>query len=95
MTQDPTIAAPAAAAGDAGFATPEPSVGDVVVTRDPGAACYTVCHHPGEPQVQAPSRDAAVRLADGFARAHGVDVWYREGGTFHRLDTFRSRAAGT
>jgi hypothetical protein len=40
-------------------------------------------------QLVAASRDAALRVARAFARPHGVDVWYREGGTCHRLDAFR------
>jgi hypothetical protein len=70
-------------------APPVPRDRDVVVSREPAAAAHGVRQVPGDTQLTATSREEAVRLARAFARAHGVDVWYREGQTYHLLEAFR------
>ena len=82
---------PAETAGDPS-ASMRPRERDIVVSRDAAATVYTVRQLPGEVQLVAGSRDAALRLARAFARPHGVDVWYREGEACHRLDAFRPAA---
>jgi hypothetical protein len=79
---------PAETAADTA-APARPREQDIVVSRDLAATVYTIGQFPGEVQLVAASRDAALRVARAFARPHGVDVWYREGGTCHRLDAFR------
>ena len=69
--------------------------GDVVVTRESEAKIrFTVRQLPATVQQFGPSsRDEAIRLARGFARAHAVDLWYREGDTFKLLEKYRPQGA--
>lgn len=67
-----------------------PQDGDLVVTYETSAApCYTVRQHPGDPQFSVAQREEAIRLACGFARQHGLDVWYVEHGVEQLLASFR------
>jgi hypothetical protein len=71
-----------------------PRPGDLVVTREARSAVrYSVREVPGEPQITLASRDETLRLARGFARDRGVDLWYSEGGETRRLDTRRAAGA--
>jgi hypothetical protein len=82
--RQPSETAPAATSAPA-----RPRDRDIVVSREPAAPSHGVRQMPGEVQLTAPSREEAVRLARAFARANGVDVWYLEGQTYHRLEVFR------
>jgi hypothetical protein len=62
---------------------------DIVVSRPAPSSEHYIGQHPGEAQFTAASREEARRLARAFARRHDVDVWYREGETYHALDRFR------
>jgi len=68
--------------------------GDIVVARESrSAASYTVRQLPGVVQLSASSRDAALRLARGFAQKHAVDLWYSEGDTYKLLEAYRRRGS--
>jgi hypothetical protein len=68
-----------------------PQDGDVVVTQEPESEVrYTVRQLPATvQQFGSSSRDEAIRLARSFAQGHGVNLWYREGGTFRLLEAYR------
>ena len=67
-----------------------PQAGDVIVARDTSTGVrYTTRQVPGSPQFGAASEEDAVRFARDFARKHGVDVWYSEGGTLTLVAAFR------
>lgn len=69
-----------------------PQKGDVVVGRDSRRSIrFTVHQVPGVTQLSASSREAALRLARGFARIHAVDVWYRGDDGFRLLEVYRPR----
>jgi hypothetical protein len=56
---------------------------------------YTLCQFPGVVQVSTAARDEAIRLARGFAKAHGLNIWYDEDGDYRLLEVYRSRAVST
>ena len=67
-----------------------PREGDVVVTRESGAAVkYAVRQLPGVVQFHASARDEAMQLARSFAQRAAVDLWYSEGGTYRLLEAYR------
>lgn len=67
-----------------------PKHGDVVVARMPSdSAGFTVRQLPGEIQFYAPTLDEAVHLARGFARKHGLDLWYGDADTYRLLESYR------
>jgi hypothetical protein len=71
-----------------------PQHGDLVVTYETrSAARYTVRQHPQDAQLSMALREEAIRLAQGFARTHAVDIWYSENGTEQLLETNRARTA--
>lgn len=71
----------------------EPSRGDVVVSPDPETpGRFTISQMPGTPSMLWDSRAKALDVAQGFARAHGVDVWFQHRGTSERLHEYRSAA---
>jgi hypothetical protein len=68
-----------------------PQAGDLVVTREARSAIrYSVRQMPGEPQVSMASKEEALRLARGFARARRVALWYGTDGDLRKLETFRA-----
>jgi hypothetical protein len=71
-----------------------PQNGDLVVARESRAVVvYTLCQVPGVVQVSTAARDEAIRLARGFAQAHGLDVWYAEDGGYRLLEVYRKSTA--
>jgi hypothetical protein len=69
--------------------------GDLVVTRVPESAShYAVRQHPGAVQFTASPREEAIRLARGFARAHGVDAWISEDAGSSRIESGRAARSG-
>jgi hypothetical protein len=68
-----------------------PRSGDVLVVREKDSAIrYTVRQLPATvQQLGASSRDEAIRLARGFARRQGVDLWHSEDGTYRLLEAYR------
>lgn len=73
--------------------TDEPRSGDVVVSPDPEKpGRFTIRQIPGIPCMLWDSRGMAVAVAQGFARAHGVDVWFQHRGTSEQLHEYRSAA---
>ena len=67
-----------------------PREGDVVVTRESGAAVkYAVRQLPGVVQFHASVRDEAMQLARSFAQRAAVDLWYSEDGTYRLLEAYR------
>jgi hypothetical protein len=72
-----------------------PRDGDVVVTRQSKSDVrFTVHQVPSvEQQYGSAVRDDAVRLARGFAREHGANLWYCEDGICRLLEAYRQDAA--
>jgi hypothetical protein len=69
----------------------EPLSGDVVVSPDPEApGRFTICQVPGSPSIWWGSRSKAVDVAQRFARAHRVDLWFDHRGSAERLHAYRS-----
>ena len=74
-----------------GSRTDAPEAGDLVVTCEARSAVrYSVRQLPGEAQVSMASKDEAVRLARGFAKARRVALWYSADGAIRKLETFRA-----
>ena len=70
-----------------------PRIRDLVVFREPRSVIlHGIAQFPGEAQFYAGSRHEALRLADTFARAHRLDVWYRENQRYERIESFRPAA---
>jgi hypothetical protein len=68
-----------------------PQDGDVVITRETRPSTrYTIRQLPNKGQLSAPSRDAAVQLARGFARADAVNLWHADGAMLQLLESYRS-----
>jgi hypothetical protein len=64
----------------------QPGDGDVVVTRESRSPIvFTIRQLPGDVRLSASSRDAALRLARGFAMKNAVDLWYSESETLRLL----------
>jgi hypothetical protein len=91
----PSKAALAPTADDTAATPSRPADSDVVVSRLSASSGHTVGQYPGDPQFTAASREEAIRLANSFARRHGLDVWFREGRTYLRIETFRNPPAGS
>ena len=71
-----------------------PREGDVVVTRESGAAAtYTVRQLPGVVQFHVSARDEAMQLARSFAQRAVVDLWYSENGAYRLLEAYRREGA--
>lgn len=69
----------------------EPGSGDVVVSPDPETpGRFTIRQVPGSPSMLWDSRGKAVGVAQAFARAHDVDVWFHYAGSAERLHAYRS-----
>jgi hypothetical protein len=67
-----------------------PRDGDIVITRESRSPItFTIRQWPGDVQLSASTRDAAIRLARGFALKNAVDVWYSEGETLRLLEAYR------
>jgi hypothetical protein len=78
-------------------ASTAPLHGDVIVHREapPHGVRYSLREYPGEPQILCGSRESALSLARGFARARGVQVWEDDGDTVTRTTgTGHSRSRG-
>lgn len=69
----------------------QPRDDDVVVTRESRSPInfFAIRQLPGGVQLNAASRDQAIRLARGFAMKFSVDVWYTEDGSVGLLETYR------
>lgn len=61
-----------------------PSTGDVLITRDRG--WYAIAIVPERQQIRLADSDHAVRIANAWAKKHGVRVWRLEDSGPVRLD---------
>jgi hypothetical protein len=60
------------------------------------AISYTVCQLPSiKQQFGSSSREAAIRLARGFAQKHAVDLWYSDAGAYRLLEAYRPTVSRT